>query len=330
MPITAQAILSAAAVWRGRQFSAAKYGENPYCASFVRWCFKQVNGSRYGLPEAKSVPYYQRKGIHVMPGSWYADSLAGDEIGPVVQRPQAGDLLFFHDTARGPWPVGSITHVGIAVDSAGMMADAGGGSVVHFRPYEANFPGLLVETRRPNALGGPPRSTHRTAITIIRGHAFSMLRGEHVRDLTIQFVRRAGAASSPAASQHRSRFEPAFPTMTQMMPRAGGGAGVSGGGASSAVVYGRGGNSAPGITHYAWEISINNHVVKPVHTVTVDIAFGGHRFKLFGHDHKAQHFLDGVQNDLTSIKLTVRNGAAHLWFNGAEIKPDHADVELMI
>ncbi len=330
MSITAQAILKAAAIWRGRGFSEAHYGKSPYCASFVRWCFKQVNGAEHGLPEAGSVPYYVRKGIHVSPGVWYADSLAGDEIGPVVTHQQPGDLLFFHDTARGPWPVGSITHVGIAADSGGLMTDAGGGSLVHFRSHHAIFPGLLAEIRRPRALGGPTNGTSRTAIVIARGHAFGMMHGRHVRDVTIQFVRRPGTTTSTASNPspaHQSRFGIPSPTMNQMMTHGFGGSGMSGGVGSSAG-HAPAHRAEHDTSTFRWEISVNGHVVKPS-SVTVDIAYAGHRFKLFGHDHKAQHFLDGVRNEVTSIKLTASNGAAHLWLNGAEIKPEHAEVEIV-
>lgn len=327
----AQSVLKAAAIWRGHYFSHADYGANPYCASFVRWCFKQVNGARLGLPEVRRVPYYVRKGIHVSPGPWFADSLAGEEVGPVVKVQQAGDLLFFRDTARGPWPVGSITHIGIAVDGGDHMADAGSGSLVHFRSHRATFPGLLVEIRRPLALGNAHTGTgRRTAITVARGQAFGMLHGHHVRDLSLQFACLSGGMGGQSGASGRG----------------GGGAGVGGGSGS-----GYGGShvqrpqmpmhshprvepktphpATPQMTPRHWEISVNDRVVRPIHSAQVDISFAGQRFKLFGHDHQAQAFLNGARVSEALIRLVLQNGAAHVWFNGKEVKPDHAEVEIM-
>jgi hypothetical protein len=340
MATTAQAVLNAAAVWRNRVFSEERYGASPYCASFVRWCFKQVNGTRLGLPEVSRVPYYVRKGIHVSPGPWFADSLAGEEVGPVVQHQQPGDLLFFHDTARGPWPVGSITHVGIALDSGDLMADAGSGSVVHFRSHRATFPGKLVEIRRPLALGTiSANAGRRTAITIARGQAFGMMRGQHVRHLTVELSRQPGGdASAPTSSgRHRSIFEVPNPTMNQMLGGARGGASASGGSGS-----GSGGNrSSHSVEHKPmhqgaqdhlrmhWTIAVNERIVKPIHSAHIEIAFAGRRFKMFAHDQAAQAFLDGAPVDDATLRVALQNGAAHVWLNGSEVKPDRAEIEVI-
>ena len=329
MPSTAQAVLTAAATWRGQTFSQARYGASPFCASFVRWCFKQVNGSKLGLPEARSVPYYVRNGIHVSPGPWFADSLAGEEIGPVVTHQQPGDLLFFHDTARGPWPVGSITHVGIAVDSGERMADAGSGGLVHFRSHLATFPGKLVEIRRPLALGNATaQSVRRTAIVIAGGKAFAIARGHHVRDLTMQIACLPGSASSAVSGGRASVTGPGG----QGSGSGRGGSGPSGGGGFG------GGNGqhvprpaprivAPVGSQFHWEISVNDHVIKPVNTIHVDAAFSGQRFKIFGHHHGARAYLNGKELR-AAIRVELHNGAAHVWLDGKEIKPEHAEIEI--
>lgn len=339
MATTTQAVLQAAAMQRNRLFSHQKYGMSPYCASFVRWCFKQVNGTRLGLPEVSRVPYYVRKHIHVTPGPWFADSLAGEEVGPVVQHQQPGDLLFFHDTADGPWPKGSITHVGIAVDSGDLMADAGSGSVVYFRSHRAYFPGKLVEIRRPLALGTiSANAGRRTAITIARGQAFGMMRGQHVRHLVVDLSRQPEQDAVTAPSTHHpSMFNVPHPTMNQMMGGARGGASASGGSGQ-----GSGGNrSSHSVEHKPvrqealdhrrkhWTIAVNARIVKPVHSVQMDIAFAGRRFKMFGHDQAAQAFLDGSPVGDASLRIALQNGAAHVWLNGSEVKPDRAEIEII-
>lgn len=50
MTHTAKAVLKAAETCNHQKLALADYGKRPYCASFVRWCFKQVNGTTLGLP----------------------------------------------------------------------------------------------------------------------------------------------------------------------------------------------------------------------------------------------------------------------------------------
>ena len=326
MTYTAKAVLKAAETWNHQKFASAGYGKSPYCASFVRWCFKQVNGTTLGLPLVTRVPYYVRKGIHVGPGEWFADSMAGDAVGPVVEKQQPGDLVFFHDTCFGPWPIGSITHIGIAADHGDMIADAGTGSVVHFRSHRATFPGKFVEVRRPHMfLEASAGSASRTALVINRGRAFGMVHGHHVRDLTVQIACLPGSAASPAATQ-RTHAESRFnQTMAQMMTNGMGGSSSST--ARPPSNHGSGSAAAGGEATFHWEISANGQRIKPVKSLQVDVAFEGGRLKVFGHDHIARGYLNGAGVKGVIVKAELKNGAAHVWLDGKEIKPEHAQIE---
>ena len=270
MTHTAKAVLKAAETCNHQKLALADYGKRPYCASFVRWCFKQVNGTTLGLPLVTRVPYYVRKGIHVSPGEWYADFMACDAVGPVVEKQQPGDLFFFHDTCYGPWLIGAITHIGIAADHGDMIVDAGGGSVVHFRSHRATFPDKFVEIRRPRMfLEASAGGGSRTALVINRGRAFGMVHGHHVRDLTLQIACLPGSAASAATTQ-RSHAEPKFnQTTAQMMTR-----GM--GGSSSSTLRppsdpGSGSAAAASEATFHWEISANGQRINPVKSMQVDV-----------------------------------------------------------
>lgn len=128
------------------------------CAFFVRFVFTQALHQAGQMPVAHTRPYYSEHHVQALPTNEnFADGLAGDVIGPKVnfQQIQAGDILLFKDTyyaKHGEFPVGSITHVGIALDSNGMMADSSGGQC-YVRNYKIYFPNKLVEVRRPRCLG---------------------------------------------------------------------------------------------------------------------------------------------------------------------------------
>lgn len=114
------------------------------------------------MPVAHLRPYYQEHHIQSLPTNEnFADGLAGDAIGlkvPITQV-QAGDILLFKDTYySSDFPVGSITHVGIALDSNGTMADSSGGRC-HVRNHKSTFPGKLVEVRRPRCFGSVSTGT---------------------------------------------------------------------------------------------------------------------------------------------------------------------------
>lgn len=166
-----------------------------YCAAFVRWCYRATGKP---LPVVAKPEFYRHLGLSFTAGENTADSLSGKTVGDVVAKNmRAGDILLFRNT-YGNWPYGTITHVGIASDSAGMMYDAGSGSIVHHRLIEQTFPKLLVEVRRPTLLGGDtskPTSAatglpHRvedgaTRIHYQDGHLSAKRQGHPVRDLTV-------------------------------------------------------------------------------------------------------------------------------------------------
>ena len=196
--------------------------------------------------------------------------MAGDAVGPVVEKQQLGDLVFFHDTCFGPWPIGAITHIGIAADHGDMIADAGGGSVVHFRSHRATFPEKFVETRRARMFSEASAcSGSRTVITINRGRAFDMMHGHHVRDLTLQIVCLPGSAASAATTQRSHAESKCNPTMAQMMTR-----GM--GGSSSSTLRPpsdprSGSAAAASEATFHWEISANGQRIKPVKSMQVDV-----------------------------------------------------------
>lgn len=169
---------------REHYFPDEHYGAHPYCASFVRWVFKTSLGIEF--PVVSQPPYYKKHGISYPSGKWFADSLAGDEVGEVIpaSQMQAGDILFFRDTCGGYAP-GTITHVGVCVGTGGLMADAGGDNKIHIRSHQQFFPNLLVEVRRPKALRIPVLNG--VEVSLKSGQIRATRRGTAVSNLDIEF-----------------------------------------------------------------------------------------------------------------------------------------------
>lgn len=166
-----------------------------YCAAFVRWCFSATGKP---LPVEAHPEFYRHLGLSFVGVENTADGFSGRGIGDVVGKGmRAGDILLFRNT-YGNYQYGTITHVGIASDQAGMMYDAGSGSIVHHRSIEGTFPKKLVEVRRPRILGGDPGNSldaasglpHRvqenaTRVQLKNGHVSAKLQGKPVRDLNV-------------------------------------------------------------------------------------------------------------------------------------------------
>lgn len=151
-----------ARTWKNRSIRGEYGCPQETCAFFVRYVFRTVLHKNGLMPIAHSRPYYQENHIQALSTNEnFADSLAGDAIGfkvPTTQV-QAGDILLFKDTYKSPdFPVGSITHVAIALDSSGNMADSSGG-LCHVRNYNETFPKKLVEVRRPRCFGSVSTGT---------------------------------------------------------------------------------------------------------------------------------------------------------------------------
>lgn len=155
MKTNVQKIVKIAQDWDKKSIYGTPGCPNETCAFFVRHVFRTALHQSGIMPIADFRPYYQENGIKSLPTNIsFADGLAGDLVGLRVAKHniQAGDLLFFKDTYFSKeFPEGSITHVGIALDSHGMMADSSRGRC-HVRNYHIVFPNKLVEVRRPFCL----------------------------------------------------------------------------------------------------------------------------------------------------------------------------------
>ncbi len=193
-------VVEVARGWNGRSFFEAKYGAYPFCASFVRHVYLTALGKQGEMPVAPLPPRYRRLGLRFPVGPWFADSLAGDEIGPEVTRAQLqpGDLLFFQNT-YGKYPAGTITHIGIHI-GRGEMAHAAGGGVVVAGAYD---PAGVVEARRPRALGA---TVKRTLITLRDGKAEARLHGAYAREQAMEALYDAGLHVSVNGKPIRRQF----------------------------------------------------------------------------------------------------------------------------
>lgn len=151
-------VVDFARTWHNRSIRNERGCPAETCAFFVRFVFRSVLHQNGIMSVAHSRPYYKENHIQALATSLnFADGLAGDVVGVRVSKNQVqpGDLLLFKDTYfSSEFPVGSITHVGIALDSNGMMADSSGG-LCHVRNHKTTFPNKLVEVRRPRCFGVP-------------------------------------------------------------------------------------------------------------------------------------------------------------------------------
>lgn len=145
-----------AKTWDRKSIYSVKGCPAETCAFFVRYVFKEALHRSGIMQVADNRPYYKEHGITSLPTNLnFADGLAGDVVGKKVElnQIQSGDLLLFKDTYySSSFPAGSITHVGIALNSHGLMADSSSGQC-HVRNFYQTFPGKLVEVRRPYCLG---------------------------------------------------------------------------------------------------------------------------------------------------------------------------------
>lgn len=147
--------------WVGQHF---RPGQKEQCAAFVRAMFLKVG---IDLPNAANPS--DRRLIPEEPlGPGYANSFAGDEVGPKVPFTGLlpGDIVMFRNT-YGNYPRGVITHVGIYV---------GGGMMVH-RPTSDRtveqagiasgfWRDLFAEARRPKEFLAAPTAKKRVRVKL--------------------------------------------------------------------------------------------------------------------------------------------------------------------
>jgi hypothetical protein len=104
-------LAEAAKKWAGKNFAP---GQTEQCMAFVRHCANES-----ACPVAKLVT---KKAVDGLDSGYYlSSSLAGRDLGyelhSDIHRLSAGSIVFFNDTYDGPWPKGTITHVGIYIGS---------------------------------------------------------------------------------------------------------------------------------------------------------------------------------------------------------------------
>lgn len=179
-----QKVVKIAQDWDKKSIYGTPGCPNETCSFFVRHVFRTALHQAGIMPVADFRPYYQENGIKSLPTNQsFADGLAGDLIGTKVAEHniQAGDLLFFKDTYYSKdFPEGSITHVAIALDSNGLMADSSGGRC-HVRNFHIVFPNKLVEVRRPLCLR---KDQEGIGVTLTKGQ---VLKSGTFQNLTLKY-----------------------------------------------------------------------------------------------------------------------------------------------
>jgi hypothetical protein len=150
------------------------------CARFVRHCFADAG---YALPETSHPSDLEICRANGYPlGTYFANSLAGDEIGrklPIVEAVPGDILLFTNKGASSSFAAGTITHVGICVGD-GLMIDHGE-TGMHRRDYR-DWPGEAnwAEARRPKLFDIP-----RTRIRLADGRVSQVLKSRKVGHLDV-------------------------------------------------------------------------------------------------------------------------------------------------
>jgi hypothetical protein len=253
----------------------------------VRFVFKRALHQAGKMPVANSRPYYSENHIEALAtGENFADGLAGDVVGHKVnlQQIQPGDLLFFRDTCRGPFPVGSITHVGIYLGND-MMADSSRGKC-RVRNYKSNFPGLLVEARRPRCLGS---MSNGVGITLKNGELF---KSGNFQEIKIKLGNSA----------------------TTMLP-----------GRSPMPVH-MGRIAATNHIARKPQVFLNGREVPYKYiTLDIALQGGGKHIKLFLHDGQTSAIVSGQKTGNIEVTAKLQGGL-HVFVDGKEIKPASVNI----
>jgi hypothetical protein len=141
--------VAAARKWLGRSFHGR---EQAQCANFVRAVFGEAG---IQLPCAVRPSDAALLPPNAANGPSFANSFAGDEIGPKVAygSHQPGDIVMYANT-YGSYRPGVITHVGIVSSQSKVIHRPTAGMPVSEDPIQSM---RIAEIRRPKALTG---STH--------------------------------------------------------------------------------------------------------------------------------------------------------------------------
>lgn len=284
MNANAKRLVEKALAMKGSYFPNEHYGAHPYCASFVRWLYKTALGIKF--PIVSDRPYYRKHGINYPPGEWFADSLAGTEVGAEVpfNQMKEGDILFFRDTCEGYVP-GTITHVGVCVGPNGLMADAGSDNRIHIRRHQSNFPNLLVEVRRPRVM--QTATTTGLELSLKNGQIKASLRGMSVRNLELELEFNGSLRVSVNKKPIHYTVASLNLATTQAVTV------VSGGGMMASRT------ALPGLSSSG---------IEALHV------------KLFSHDHKASASIGGGRIGNLKIRILYQGHALHIWINGTETR----------
>lgn len=299
MSANSRRVVEKALSMREHYFPDEHYGAHPYCASFVRWLFKTSLGIEF--PIVSHPPYYQKLGISYPVGKWFADSLAGNEIGEAIpeSQMQPGDILFFRDTCGG-YKAGTITHVGVCVGTGGMMADAGSDNKIHIRSHRQFFPNLLVEVRRPRALKMPV--LHGIELSLKSKQIKATNRGTRVSNLDIEIALSGGLNISVNKTRIPFKVVNLNIAVTESI--------------RMAVPAGRFGE--PFGTGLMGGISSK-----------IQSAPHGAHVKLFHHDHKSSATIGGSMVGSLKLRILYQNHALHIWINNKETRASAADITIV-
>ncbi len=140
----ADKVVAIAESWVGCAF---RPGMSAQCANFVRAVYAEA-GVELNAASAPDDIKYLGKGYPQ--GPTYANSFAGDDVGVKISRladVKPGDIVMFRNT-YGEYPDGTITHVGIALNSSFMIHRPTSSRPVEIAELSGNWRILFSQARR--------------------------------------------------------------------------------------------------------------------------------------------------------------------------------------
>ncbi len=180
-------VVQCAKKWVNQPF---RYGVKAQCCEFVRHVFSQAGIKLPVVKFPSDYPLLVHDGLST--GAGYADSLAGDEVGPKVKlaEAQAGDIILYKDTYNDGWSQGIITHVGIYVGDEKMIdRPTMNGTVLHRSVYTST--GSIAELRRPRQFSDPS-----TYIKLDAGVVKAAIKGKPVYALEMGLTYSGGVTAT--------------------------------------------------------------------------------------------------------------------------------------